>query len=76
MVQYNAYFKKWWQFCANSETNSFEVEPVTLLQKSFFNSYGAALSLVKPGTGNDVDIKTWLKGISRIRPNKQKYDTI
>lgn len=87
--QYNTVYKSWWAYCSENEVPIFSAgvpEVISFLQKQFenstvrygtFNSYRSALSLILPGNiGQNPEIRRFLKGISRLRPQRPKYDFI
>lgn len=41
-----------------------------------FNNHRAALSFLKPGLGEDREIKRFLKGVARLRPPRAKYGAV
>lgn len=88
LLQYNATFKLWWNFCAENNVSVFKSgarEVIIFLQDIFenkahkfgtFNSHRAALSLIlQDNMSQDLNLKRFLKGISNLRPALSKYNT-
>lgn len=88
MKQYNTTYKLWWSFCHKINISVFKAIPrevILFLQDLFdkyphkygtFNSHRSALSLILPNDiASDVTLKRFLKGASRLRPTRPKYDS-
>ncbi|KAJ8967953.1 hypothetical protein NQ317_003543, partial [Molorchus minor] len=84
--QYTTTYKLWWSFCSmrGIEPYSGTIQEVlqflqTQLEKGnnkygYFNSHRSALSLILPGSiGEDVLMKRFMRGLSKIRPSSPKY---
>lgn len=85
--QYTCTYRLWWQYCLDTNTPTFEAcakQVIQFLQHLFasenqrygtFNTQRPALSLILPhDLGSNTLIKRYLKGISRTRPSKPKYN--
>lgn len=85
--QYNTAYKLWWTYCNEHEIRKFEASATDVIsffqdiyqKKSFkygsFNNIRSALALILPeGLGSNILIRRYLKGISRLRPPRRKYN--
>lgn len=84
--QYNTCLRKWWRFCYRKKVNPYECEITQVLKflteefekgasHGTVNSCRSAIALLQgPSVGDDPQIKRLLKGISKLRPGKPKYD--
>ncbi|KAJ3650368.1 hypothetical protein Zmor_022061 [Zophobas morio] len=86
--QYNVSYKLWWRYCSEKGIPVYTTQTeavITFLQHLYtktnaaygtFNSHRSALALILPGdVGNDSNLRRFLKGIKRLRPQKPKYQT-
>ncbi|KAJ8945284.1 hypothetical protein NQ317_001091 [Molorchus minor] len=85
--QYDVTFRLWWSFCSKNSIHPFKAgvsDIIRFLQCQLdlkpskygtFNSHRSALALILPGEiGKDPRIKRFLKAISKIRPQRPKYN--
>lgn len=85
--QYNTVYKNWWSYCTEKDINCYKADVPEVLsflklqydRKDFkygtFNTYRSALSLILPGNiGQNIQIRRFLRGISRLRPQRYKYN--
>lgn len=85
--QYNVTFQAWWSYCNQHKIHPFQAdtsEVIKFLQFQLdsksckygtFNSHRSALSLILQGEiANDPRMKRFLKAISKIRPQRPKYN--
>ncbi|KAJ3661969.1 hypothetical protein Zmor_006341 [Zophobas morio] len=86
--QYKVSYKLWWRYCYEKgiPVHTTQTEAVIIfLQHLYtktnaangtFNSHRSALAVILPGdVGNDNNLRRFLKGIKRLRPQKPKYQT-
>ncbi|XP_031333948.1 uncharacterized protein LOC116163960 [Photinus pyralis] len=85
--QYNTTLKLWWEFCEEQKISPYEGEVLKIIsflqnllettenRYGSFNSHRAALTLITSGNiSSDPNLKRFLKGISRIRPQRPRYE--
>lgn len=85
--QYNSAFRQWWTYCTKEEVDPFKAtinEVISFFQDLYenqpfkygtFNNVRSALALILPeGLGNNIYIKRYLKGISKLRPPRPKFN--
>ena len=85
-LQYNAAFKKWWNYCRENDTLIFhasENHVLAFLQHEYdkngfrygtFNCLRFVLSLILPGDiGKNLKVRRYIRGISNLRPQRPKY---
>lgn len=88
MRQYDSTYRAWWEFCKQQTISPFKAEVGNVLEflnKQFnekkwgygtFNSWRSALSLIlSEDIGTDIRIRRFMKGISKLRPCRPKYQT-
>lgn len=85
--QYDSGLKKWWEYCVNQNLDPLKddkTQIMTFLAKEFENkaSYGtintcrSAIALLHgSGLGDDLHVKRFFKGVSKLRPTRPKYDS-
>lgn len=86
--QYTATYHLWWTFCQQENTPFYHATPIQVIsflqslldnhphKYGTFNSHRSALSLILPNTiGSDPILKRFMKGTSRLRPSRPKYDS-
>ena len=85
--QYDCGLKKWWGFCQRENINPYQgsiPEILVFLTEEYskgmsygsLNSFRSAISLIYgKELGEDHRVKRFLKGVSKLRPQKPKYDT-
>ncbi|CAB0000713.1 unnamed protein product [Nesidiocoris tenuis] len=84
--QYSSSLALWWDYCSKNNISpwSFEVEVILKFFQhvldtrpnaySSFNTLRSALSLISPDDiGNNVLVRRYIKGISKLRPPKPRY---
>ncbi|CAB0017109.1 unnamed protein product [Nesidiocoris tenuis] len=84
--QYSSSLALWWDYCSKNNISpwSFEVKVILKFFQhvldtrpnaySSFNTLRSALSLISPdGIGNNVLVRRYIKGISKLRPPKPRY---
>ncbi|KAL7291536.1 hypothetical protein TKK_0014792 [Trichogramma kaykai] len=87
LKQYDTCFKKWWSFCLKKKEDPFKksISQVLIHLKDLYST-GASYSslnchrssislLIGPEIGEDERIKRFLKGISKLRPPKPRYES-
>jgi len=86
--QYETCYKRWFAYCISNNTSPYKVEVdnvLLFLKKTFdsgvqygtINSYRSAMALIanrNQDLGNDNMVRRFLKGCSKQRPAKAKYD--
>ncbi|KAJ3646296.1 hypothetical protein Zmor_023888 [Zophobas morio] len=84
--QYNSTYKLWWEYRKQQNCSIYEATPVEVIeflqhilnnsnhQFGTFNSHRSALAAIIRNLTDDPGIRRFLKGISKIRPQKPKYD--
>lgn len=88
MKQYEGTFNLWWKYCKRTKTSLFGAqisETISFLQDILvskkcsygtMNSHRSALSLILLNNiSDDIRIKRFMRGISKICPAKPRYDT-
>ena len=88
LKQYEKPLRLWWNFCENTKTSIHEITSTKVtqfltqsdLQKASYstlNIYRSALSLLNLNDlGKDPGLARFFKGLSVIKPQKPKYDSI
>ncbi|KAJ8976643.1 hypothetical protein NQ317_011151 [Molorchus minor] len=87
--QYTTTYKLWWSFCSMRGIEPVQWDyprSPTILQTQlekgnnkygYLNSHRSALSLILPGSiGEDVLMKRFMRGLSKIRPSSPKYQVM
>ncbi|KAJ8937113.1 hypothetical protein NQ314_012025, partial [Rhamnusium bicolor] len=87
--QYNCAYKAWWIICTYNMVPVFNAKVphiISFFQKQLgdkafrygtFNSFRSALALILPGNvGEDPQIRRFLRGVARLRPQRPKYNFV
>ncbi|KAJ8914161.1 hypothetical protein NQ315_016240 [Exocentrus adspersus] len=89
ITQYGSTYRQWWTFCGKIGISPFSgnsTHVIIFMQELLdsssnafgtFNAHRSALDLILPtDLANDVVLKRFIKGISRIRPSRPRYNFV
>ena len=85
-TQYDTALKKWWKYCNNNGLDPFNYDVRNVLKflsleyqngmaGGTLNSFRSAIAAIQgPQLGEDINIRTFFRGIKNLRPSLPKYD--